>query len=274
MKSERPVAIITGGAAGLGLAIAREFLAAGFDVLIVSRDAEKAGVGAVELANQFPQGPAVQTVAADVTGAAGASAAMAACDRHFGRLDVLVNCVGASDRGTISELSLERLDELMSANVHAALLCSQAALPMLRRSRGAIVNIGSLASKVGARYVGGYAIAKHALAGLSQQLRLELKPEGIHVALVCPGPILRADASLRYRERLTTSLPEEAAAPGAGAKLRGLDPQEVAKRVVRCAQKRLPEAILPRHVRLLITLGQAFPKLGDALLLRFTSSRR
>ncbi len=133
------------------------------------------------------------------------------------------------------------------------------------------MNIGSLASKVGARYIGGYAIAKHALAGMTQQLRLELKPRGIHVGLVSPGPIRRDDAGQRYNKSMEEGLPTQASAPGGGTRLKGLAPERVADAVLRCIESRKPDIVLPGYLRLLIATGHAFPRLGDWLLLKFTS---
>lgn len=200
------------------------------------------------------------------------------CDRiaglisdQFGQLDVLVNCIGASDRGLACELSADRLRELFDQNVITTLLCCQAMLPLLEASRGSVVNIGSLAGKVGARYLGGYIAVKHALAGLTQQMRLEWRDKGIHVALVSPGPIRRDDAGSRYADRTVGSLPKSASAPGAGTKVKGLDPQRVANAVLKCAQKRRTDVILPSYLRILIVIGNAIPRLGDWLLLKFTS---
>ncbi len=273
LNSARRVALVTGSAAGLGWSIAREFLASNYDVFLVSRSEENLRA-ATDRLRSFQEGDGqVHYHTGDVTDAASVSSVIDDCRQRYGRLDVLVNCVGTSDRGLVEELSAERIDEMMRVNVHSALLCSQAALPLLRQSQGAIVNIGSLASKIGARYLGGYAIAKHALAGMTQQLRLELMPSNVHVALVCPGPIRRNDRGERYQERMSVSLPSSAAAPGAGAKLKGLDPAVVAKAVRRCAEQRLPEIILPRRARLLIAISNTLPRIGDELILKFTSSK-
>ena len=103
-------------------------------------------------------------------------------NERFGRLDALINCVGTSDRGLIENLSARAAGGSATAErAHSPALLPSAIPTVGIESGGAIVNIGSLASKVGARYIGGYAIAKHALAGMTQQLRLELKPRGIHV---------------------------------------------------------------------------------------------
>ncbi len=171
----------------------------------------------------------------------------------------------------LRSLQPERLKHLIQQNVFTALLCSQAALPMLEESRGVIVNIGSLAAKVGARYIGGYAAAKHALAGMTQQMRLELRPRGIHVALVNPGPIRRDDEGTRYQEQIDESVPEQASKPGGGTRVKGLPPEKVAQAVLKCVQRRRVDVILPGYMRLLIAIGHAFPRFGDWLLLKFTS---
>ncbi len=175
----QPVALVTGGSAGLGLVVAKTLCLRGYQVVILGRDQGRLD----EACRQLGQHAIARQC--DVTDAADIAAVIA----ELSRLDVLVNCVGISDRGLIEDLQPARMQLLIDQNVLSALLCCQAALPLLKQSRGAIVNIGSLASKVGARYIGGYSIAKHALAGMTQQLRLELKPTGVHVGLVSPGPI-------------------------------------------------------------------------------------
>lgn len=266
-----PVAVITGGSAGLGAAICRVFLAAGYRVVILGRSEERLQSVAASMAGESAAGAArLTTIVADVTSEESVEAAFKRIAAEKGGIDVLVNCVGGSDRGRIEALTRERLSELFELNVTSALLCSQAALPMLKQSRGVVVNIGSLAGKFGARYLGGYCAAKHALAGLTQQMRLEWAEYGVHVALVNPGPIRREDAGERYRDR-SDDLPESASRPGGGAKLRGLPPERVAAKVLDAARRRRCDLILPPHVRLLVVLTHACPPLGDYLLRKFTS---
>lgn len=263
--------MVTGGSAGLGLVIAETLLGARYDVIILGRDAERLADAGQRLApTARAAGVRVQERVADVTCEASVAAAFATVQADFGRLNVLVNCVGQSDRGRTESLSRERLIELVDANVTSALVCSQAALPMLKDTRGVIVNIGSLASKVGARYLGGYCAAKHALAGLTQQMRLEWREYGVHVALVSPGPIQRADAGVRYAHT-GGDAPASAQRPGGGAKLRGLPPQRVAHSVLQCIRQRRGDLILPGHLRGLVAIGHAFPALGDWLIRKFTS---
>lgn len=274
MPSIRPVAVVTGASAGLGLAIAKALLGAGYDVVGVGRDRSR-----LQAAGDLLQRDCEKTVdrghfmelVANLADPPAVTALFAEIQSCLGRIDVLVNCVGQSDRGSAASLSRERLIELIDANVTTALLCSQAALPLLTASRGVIVNIGSLASKVGARHLGGYPAAKHALAGLTQQMRLEWRDLGVHVALVSPGPIRRDDAGERYQNRpQDPSLPASAMKPGGGTAIGGLKPEWIAWQVLQCIKNRTPDTVLPRYVRVLIALGHAFPSAGDWLLLRMT----
>ena len=268
-SDQRPVALVTGGTAGLGAVIAETFLDHGYRVMIVGRDQQR-------LDDARERSAAREDLAihrADVTKAEAVIELINDLRRHFGRLDVLVNCVGESDRGLIENLAAQRLETLFVQNVLSVLRCSQAAIPMLEQTGGVIVNIGSLASKVGARYLGGYPVAKHALAGLTQQMRLELAPRGIHVGLVSPGPIRRNDSGFRYQKPVNDALPDEALSPGGGTRIKGLEPQLVANAVVRCVKRRIPDQVLPRYLRVLIAIGHAFPRFGDWLLLRFSSSK-
>ena len=267
----RPLAIVTGASSGLGLAIARQFLASGYDVAGVARDSAR-----LEQATQSFQllpevsGPMFYPFVADVADAAAVSQLFTQIGERFGRIHVLINCVGQSDRGSVEGLKSERVNELIQTNVISALLCSQAALPWLEATGGVIVNIGSLASKVGARHLGAYPIAKHALAGLTQQMRLEWRERGVHVALISPGPIRRDDAGERYRALESSGIPQEAMRPGGGTSLKGLDPDWIAKQVLRCVKRRAPDVILPRFIRLMVALGHLWPSLGDRVLLAMT----
>jgi len=265
----RRTVLVSGGSAGLGLEIAKVFAAADDDVVLVGRSAERLEQAAAQVTRR--DGTPATALVADVTRQTDCLRLAEEVRQRFGQLHALINCVGASDRGRVQELTASRVHELIDVNVVAALQCSNAMLPLLEASHGSIVNIGSLAGKVGARYLGGYNLAKHALTGMTQQLRLELRPRGVHVGLVSPGPIRRADAGTRYADRTAGSLPEKAGRPGGGTKVKGLAPERVARAVYMCVQRRTPDVILPGYLRWLIAVGHASPPLGDWLLLKFTS---
>jgi short-subunit dehydrogenase len=188
---------------------------------------------------------------------------------HYGGLDVLVNNAGRSMRGKVLDTSPEQFRELMELNLIALVRCTQAAMPHLLKRRGHVVNIGSLAAKSASRWVGAYPATKHAVAAYSQQLRLELGSEGLHVLLVCPGPIARDDERLYPLEGLE-ELPERARRPGAGVKTKAIAPQKLAAAILRACQRRRPELVMPGKARLLFALAQWCPRLGDWIVLRST----
>jgi uncharacterized protein len=261
----RPVALVTGGSRGLGLAFARQAVACGFQTFIVGRDASAVDAAARAV------GEECLPLVADLTSAAQVAALVASVNARAGRLDLLINNVGSSDRGAADAIADDRIRALFDQNLLTTIHAVAGFLPLLEGSRGTIVNVGSLAGKVGARFLGGYVAAKHALHGWTQQLRLELRGKGIHVLLVAPGPIRRTDAGTRYGLAFADgTLPPSAARPGGGTSFKGLDPDWVARQTLRAAKKRKPELILPRWLRLLVVLGNASPRLGDWLVLRIT----
>jgi NAD(P)-dependent dehydrogenase (short-subunit alcohol dehydrogenase family) len=186
-------------------------------------------------------------------------------------LDLLINAVGMSDRGTALKLSPERIEELMRANVYGPLRVVQALRSQLH-SGSVIVNIGSLSSHFAPRHLGGYSIAKHGLRALTQQLRLELREHGIHVMLACPGPITRADTGSRYASLASAGdVPAEALRGGGGAKLKGLDPGQLSRDILKAAAARRLALIRPRKARWLIWLVALCPSWGEWILRRMTS---
>jgi short-subunit dehydrogenase len=163
---------------------------------------------------------------------------------------------------------------MLDLNLGGVVRMTRAAVPHLVRERGSVVNIGSLAGKSAARYMGAYPASKFALSAYSQQLRLELGPQGLHVLLVCPGPIARDEARDPDIGRIRgdgQELPASARRPGAGVKVRLLRPEDLAEQIVRACERRRPELIVPGKARLLFTLASLSPRLGDWLIVRMTS---
>lgn len=265
---DSPAAIISGGSAGVGKVIAAGLLRHGYAVTVLGRDPQRLTTACMELARGIDEVSQVQGVPTDVTSPQELEQAVQTHLDEFGRLDVLVNVVGKSDRGRIDSLDPDRLRDLFETNVISALLCSQECLPALRQAGGVIVNIGSLASRVAPRYLGGYAIVKHALAGMTRQLRLECEADGVHVGLVCPGPIEGTHGLNRYGVDADSDLPAGAAQPGGGAKLKRLSPDTVADAVLRCIDKREIEIILPKKTRLLMAINAVSPSWADWILSR------
>lgn len=260
------VAIVTGGSSGLGKAIALCLARNGANVVIAARNADKLTAIATESTHTSANITAVPT---DVTQQDQVDALLAATIDKFARLDVLVNSVGRSSRGEAISTTLDEFQELWELNFLSLVRCSQAAMPHLIATKGHLVNIGSLACKVSSRYLGAYPSSKFPVAAYSQQLRLELGPQGVHVLLVCPGPIARDDAGSRYND-LTKGLPASAQKPGAGVKIREIQPEFLAKKILRACQHRRRELVIPAKARLLFALSQLWPSGGDWIIRRMT----
>ena len=260
------VVLVTGGSSGLGRAIADAFADAGAKIVIAALEAEAVEATAEEFRHR---GADALGVHADITRQEDVDSLFAQTLDRFGRLDVLVNNAGRSMRGKLLDTTPEQFRDLLELNLLALVRCTRAALPHLLNERGHVVNIGSLASKSAARWVGAYPATKFAVAAYSQQLRLELGPEGLHVLLVCPGPIARDDPRLYPLEGLE-DLPERARRAGGGAKVGPVAPQKIAKAILRACERRKPEIVVPAKARLLFAVSQLWPSLGDWIVLQRT----
>ncbi len=174
-------------------------------------------------------------------------------------------------RGKVLDTTPEQFRDLMELNLIALVRCTRAAVPHLLRQRGHVVNIGSLAGKSAVRWVGAYPATKHAVAAYSQQLRLELGPQGLHVLLVCPGPIRRRDARL-YPLAGLEDVPESARGPGAGVHVPDVRPERLARAILTACRRRRPELVIPaqgphplRSFSTLAERGRLDPAVGDEL---------
>ena len=258
--------LVTGGSAGLGLAIAEAFALSAARVAIAARGAEGLEHAARRLREH---GCDVLPLQADVTRQADVEQMVEKTLQEFGRLDVLVNNAGRSSRGAVLDTTPEELRELLELNLMAAVRATRAAAPHLLATRGHVVNISSLGGKSAARYLGGYNVSKFALSAYSQQLRLELGPQGLHVLLVCPGPLARSEIRTYGAEQME-ELPESARQPGGGVKTRLIEPEWLAERIVQACRRRDPELVVPSKARLLFAIQQLSPRLGDYLVRKFT----
>ncbi|MCA9219017.1 MAG: SDR family NAD(P)-dependent oxidoreductase [Planctomycetales bacterium] len=261
------VVVVTGGSAGLGLAIAERFARAGSQVVMVGRDAERLRHAADNLATNVDKRPV--GIAADVTQQCDVESLFAQVHDQFGQLDVLVNNAGRSSRGAVLDTTVDYFAELLDVNFLSVVHCTRAAAEMLLQSRGHLVNIGSLAAKQASRYLGAYPVSKFAVAAYTHQLRLELSDHGLHVLLVCPGPIERPDAGNRY-DSAAAGLPESAKQPGGGVKLKRIAPEKLAAEILRACERRQPELVVPAKARWLFAISQLWPAWGDWILSKKT----
>jgi NAD(P)-dependent dehydrogenase (short-subunit alcohol dehydrogenase family) len=254
------VVAVTGGSAGLGLVIARAFLARGAIVALVARDE-----GRLAAAQEALGSDRVLTVAADVTDEDMAAAAMRRVVEAAGGMDVLVNNVGKSVRIDLLKTRLDDYRQFMEVNFLSAVSCTYAALDALKKSSGHVVNIGSLSSRTAWPFLAPYTTSKFALAAFTHHLRLE-GPSNVHYMLVCPGPIKRDDAGERYDDQ-ARHLPQQAREPAAGARVRGMEPARLAEKIVWGCERRKLEW-MPFRYRLVLMANALSPRLGDWYLRR------
>jgi 2-dehydro-3-deoxy-L-rhamnonate dehydrogenase (NAD+) len=180
-------AVVTGGAAGIGLAVARRFAASGASVALWDRD--PSALGAAKAAYGFAH---VETV--DVADAAAVERAAASTAAALGGTDVLVCSAGITGPNkTLWEYPVEDWKRVFDVNVHGLFLCNRAVVPvMLKRDYGRIVNIASVAGKEGNPNASAYSASKAAVIGLTKSLGKELAKTGIHVNCVTPAAVRTA----------------------------------------------------------------------------------
>jgi len=174
------VAVVTGGARGIGAATAIALADAGARVVIGDLEAEAGRATADAVGGEF--------VLADISRAADAEALMNAAADRFGGLDVLVNNAGVVLAKSALETSEEEWDRVLAINLKGAWLCARAAVPhMIRRGGGAIVNVASNAGLVGFPNAAAYCASKGGLAHLTKAMALDFAPFKVRVNAVCPG---------------------------------------------------------------------------------------
>jgi short-subunit dehydrogenase len=257
-------ALVTGASAGFGRALTQALVDAGAGVAMVDVDAQRLQE---EVERLQEAGHQVIGLATDVTQSTQVQACVDRALKRFGDLHLLANVVGRSTRGLALETSTQAYRDLLELNFLSMVTCTAIAAPHLLKNRGHLVNMGSLAAKSAAPYLGAYPVSKFAVAAFSQQLRYELGPQGLHVLLVCPGPMQRPDAGRRY-DGEATGLPAAARAPGGGVRLSGISPSRLAQLVLRSCERRRPELVVPGKARWLFAILQLWPALGDRILQR------
>lgn len=260
-------AVITGGSSGLGHVLAEALVERGARVMLVARGEEALQQVAESLRERGGQ---VSTLAADVTHQQEVDQIAAVAMDEMEGVDLLCHCAGRSMRGEILATTPEEHCELWEVNFLAPFQLTRSLAEALTQSRGHVVLVGSLASKVAPRYMGAYPASKFPLAALAQQLRLQWGEAGPHVLLVCPGPIDHADADRRYDEQ-SEGLPDEARRAGGGANVRKIDPRRLAEKILRACERRQAELVVPRKARLLFAISQLWPRWGDRLLRKSTA---
>lgn len=230
------VALITGGAGGIGRAIAMRFVGLGDTVVLadLSRESLKDAAGGIS---------SVDTLIVDVTSVADCEAMVATTLARHGRLDVLVNAAGVWVEGPTAAMTEAEWDRTIDVNLKGTFFACRYALPHLERTQGCIVNISSDAGLGGNPGCAIYNASKFGVNGITKSLGLELAPLGVRVNAVCPAdvdtPMLADQARVYGRGEEKRYLDELLAKYPAGPNARFIHPDEIAALVVFLAS---PEA--------------------------------
>jgi NAD(P)-dependent dehydrogenase (short-subunit alcohol dehydrogenase family) len=174
-----PSALVTGGSSGIGLAVARMLREEGYDLTLASRTSEKVEAAAAELG--------AQAVTANTAREEDCVHAVAAHVDRFGGLDVLVNSAGLGIAGTVESLQAKHIDLQLGVNLRGLLIVSREAIPHLKRSRGWIVNLASIAGTGPTPGLTVYGATKAAVIALTRSQNAELDGDGVRAVAICPG---------------------------------------------------------------------------------------
>lgn len=179
--------IITGGGAGIGLAIAHLFGLEGASVSILERDGER---GKQAEAGLRQEGIDVVAYCVDVADAPSITKAFKQIAARYAEvIHVLVNNAGIAEFAGVEEATLASWERIMAVNVTGTFLCSQAALPYMKSAGGSIVNMASIAGQIGIPKMPAYCASKAAVIGLTRQMAVDYTGLGIRVNCLCPGRI-------------------------------------------------------------------------------------
>ena len=172
-------ALVTGGSSGIGLALARMLRDEGYGLTLVSRTAAKVEAAAAELG--------ALAVAADISREEDCERALAAHTERHGRLDVLVNSAGIGIGGRVEDLTAKQWDLQFGVNLRGLFLFTRGAIPLLRETRGHIVNLASIAGTVPTPGLAAYGASKAAVISFTHSLNRELDADGVRALALCPG---------------------------------------------------------------------------------------
>jgi NAD(P)-dependent dehydrogenase (short-subunit alcohol dehydrogenase family) len=181
-KLESKVALITGGSTGIGRAVAFELAQAGAQVVVTGRHED-------ELREAAAQHSGISWLVADVARLADAPTTVEEVQCRHQRLDILVNNAGIAAVAPLTDATPEHVRQLLEVNVMGLIEVTRHALPLLRQTRGTIVNVASVAADQPFANMSVYSASKAAVLALSRAWAQELAPDGIRVNAVSPGPI-------------------------------------------------------------------------------------
>ncbi len=234
--------LITGGSRGIGLECVKIFLDNGFQVINVSR--------------KEAQIEGVINICGDITDKIFLEELLYRIKEHTQRLDVLLNNAGVGMYGTWEETKIDDLRRLFELNFFAHIAMTQTLFPMLKASRGTIMNLSSVAGKIYTPYMGGYSASKFALSAFSDTLRTETKKYGMHVCDLVVGRIGTGFSERAYGKKSTPKTPFVDT------------PERLAKKIFEAYERGKKSIVFPRWYKIFIVFAKIAPNIYDNVTLK------
>ncbi len=251
MDFKDQVVVITGASNGIGKQLAIDLAARGAIVAGCGRSIERLRDTLKEVRRASPSSAMIGCDVSDAEQVQGMVAKIAA---DFGKIDVLINNAGVGMRKPFIETDLKTIEEIIRINYLGAVYCTKAVLPhMIPRRAGHVVNVSSGAGLIGALNMAAYCASKFALNGWSESLYHELKPLGIDVSIVCPGPV-----HTEFNRDFRDSQPKAAANMIVSA-------EAVAQAIIKVLENKRFEVVLPRWLALMSSFRRHLPNIFRVL---------
>ncbi len=258
MKAEREVAIVTGASSGIGMETAFALVRRGYAVVLAARREDRLEQVA-DRCREIDTDAAVEVVVTDVSDRSAVESLVGGAVAKFERVDVMVNNAGSGMFGRVHELSETDVRELFEVNFYGVLHGCQAVAPiMIARRSGHIFNVSSVIGKRGTPFHGAYCATKFAVCGLTDSMRVEMKPYGVNVTSVCP--------TLTATEFFDHSRMEPRAHSKYESESKMMPASKVGRRIAATIGKSKPELVFSVGGKFLVVLSALWPRAVDWIM--------
>ncbi len=255
MELKNKVVLITGASGGIGSALAGLLAGKGASLVLMARN--KAALDKLKRT----QGGGTMVVAGDVSSDADAKRAVEETARRFGKLDILINNAGVAYYGSIERMDMKKFDTMIRTNVYGVINMIQQAMPYIKKTKGMIVNISSVAGRRAMPMLGAYSGSKAMVDAISDALRVETMGYGVKVLNFCPPEVETAFSANAMKE---PGVDFEANA--AVRKLFSYKPGKVARMIVKSIEKEKREVVAIKSIQ---PVNYLIPGMFDRVLYGF-----